>query len=299
MNVTFSLTDVRRSSDQSDYTGQLQADTTVRVTDRDNDEAAGGGDDPATVTDFPFPATVPCAATPATTVGATCELNTTLDAVMPGAIKEQDRSIWQLGAVQVFDGGADGLRRRRRRTRCSPARASSSRRTSPSRADCDYPVMPEGHRDSFRAGVRAGIPLAAAAVLVGISFGVVAEPVMGHVAPIVMSAIVFAGAAQFAATAVLADGGSAAAAIVAGILLNLRFIPMGIAIAPSVRGGRLWRALMGRVAPPRCGQAMVDASWAMANRGGGATTSPTCSARRWSSTRPGWRAPRSACSRAT
>jgi 4-azaleucine resistance transporter AzlC len=117
------------------------------------------------------------------------------------------------------------------------------------------------NRASFRAGVRVGIPLAAASLLVGISFGVLAEPVMGDVAPIVMSAIVFAGSAQFAATAVLADGGGAAAAILAGILLNARFLPMGIAIAPSARGGVPWRALTG--------QAIIDASWALANRGGG------------------------------
>jgi len=110
-------------------------------------------------------------------------------------------------------------------------------------------------------GARAGLPLGAAGLLLGVSFGVVAEPTMGHAAPVVMSAIVFAGAAQFAATAVLADGGSAAAAIVAGILLNLRFIPMGISIAPSL-GGRLPR----RAA---VGQGLVDASWAIANRGGG------------------------------
>jgi 4-azaleucine resistance transporter AzlC len=118
-----------------------------------------------------------------------------------------------------------------------------------------------GHRESFRAGVRVGIPLAAASLLVGISFGLLAEPVMGTVAPIVMSAIVFAGSAQFAATAVLADGGGAAAAILAGTLLNGRFLPMGIALAPSAGGRRLWRALVG--------QAIIDASWALANRGGG------------------------------
>ena len=110
-------------------------------------------------------------------------------------------------------------------------------------------------------GFRAGLPLAAAGFLLGVSFGVVAEPVMGHVAPVVMSAVVFAGAAQFAATAVLADGGSVAAAVIAGILLNLRFIPMGIAIAPSLRGGTAERAAVG--------QGLVDASWAMASRGGG------------------------------
>lgn len=120
-----------------------------------------------------------------------------------------------------------------------------------------------GHEliDRIAPGVRAGLPLGAAGLLLGISFGVVAEPVMGHVAPVVMSALVFAGAAQFAATAVLADGGSAAAAIVAGILLNLRFIPMGISIAPSLSGRLATRAAVG--------QGLVDASWAIANRGGG------------------------------
>ena len=107
-----------------------------------------------------------------------------------------------------------------------------------------------------REGIRAGLPFAVAAVLLGISFGILAHPVMGATAAIVMSVIVFAGASQFAATAVLAAGGSAAAAIVAGILLNARFLPMGIAIAPSLPGGPLRRAAEG--------QTVVDASLAIA-----------------------------------
>ena len=113
----------------------------------------------------------------------------------------------------------------------------------------------------MQAGLRAGLPYGAASLLLGLSFGVLARPVMGPLATIVMSVVVFAGSAQFAALAVLSAGGGAAAAIVAGMLLNLRFIPMGIAIAPSLRAGRLGRALRG--------QALVDASWALANRGGG------------------------------
>jgi predicted branched-subunit amino acid permease len=124
-----------------------------------------------------------------------------------------------------------------------------------------YERARDDSRERFEAGVRAGIAYAVAAAMVGISFGVVARPVMGTIAPIVMSAIVFAGSAQFAAVAVLAAGGGAAAAIAAGILLNARYFPMGVALAPSLGGGPLRRAGIG--------QAMIDASWAMASRGGG------------------------------
>jgi predicted branched-subunit amino acid permease len=43
--------------------------------------------------------------------------------------------------------------------------------------------------------------------------------------------------------------------------MNSRFLPMGIALAPSLPGRAAKRAVQG--------QAVVDASWAMANRGDG------------------------------
>jgi 4-azaleucine resistance transporter AzlC len=113
----------------------------------------------------------------------------------------------------------------------------------------------------FREGLRVGIPYAVAGVLLAISFGVLAEPVMGPVAPIVMSAAMFAGSAQFAATAVLASGGDATAAVAAGILLNARYIPMGIALAASLPGGLVRRSVYA--------QAMIDFSWAASSRGEG------------------------------
>src|SRR5664279_2516929 len=88
-------------------------------------------------------------------------------------------------------------------------------------------------RDGLRTGARDGLPFALAGLLVSVSFGVLAKPVLGVPATLVMSAFVFAGSAQFAALAVLASGGGAVTAILAGVLLNLRFVPMGIAIAPS------------------------------------------------------------------
>jgi predicted branched-subunit amino acid permease len=113
----------------------------------------------------------------------------------------------------------------------------------------------------YRHGLRAGIGFGAAAFVVGVSFGVVAEPLMGGVAAVAMSALVFAGSAQFGATAVLASGGDPATAIATGAMLNARFLPMGVAAAASLRGGPLRRALEG--------QAVVDASWALAARGEG------------------------------
>lgn len=113
----------------------------------------------------------------------------------------------------------------------------------------------------IRPGVRAGLPFLLPTLALGISFGVLAQPVMGSVAPIVMSVVVFAGGAQFAALSVLEAGGAAGAAISAGLLMNARFLPMGFAIAPSLRGRPLARAAQG--------QALVDASFAIASRGDG------------------------------
>jgi acyl-homoserine lactone acylase PvdQ len=104
--VNASLTDVRNQSSLTDYTGQLQASTVVRITDSDN---GGGGSDPATVSDVPLTATMSCAATAGTTTGGDCSLATSLDALVPGTVTENKRAVWQLGQVTVSDGGSDGL----------------------------------------------------------------------------------------------------------------------------------------------------------------------------------------------
>jgi hypothetical protein len=105
VRVAVSLTDVRKRSDLSDYTGELQLKPLVRITDRNNGPSQS---EPATTEDSPFPVTVPCAAT-AGTVGATCAVTTTFDAVVPGAVPEGKRAIWALDALELTDGGADGL----------------------------------------------------------------------------------------------------------------------------------------------------------------------------------------------
>jgi uncharacterized protein len=106
VRITVSLTDVRRQAGLEDYTGELEVDSSLRITDRQNGAA---GDEPATVSDLAFPVTVPCAGTADTTVGATCAVTTTADSVLPGTVNEGKRAVWQLGQLEVFDGGADGL----------------------------------------------------------------------------------------------------------------------------------------------------------------------------------------------
>lgn len=117
-------------------------------------------------------------------------------------------------------------------------------------------------RERRRAGIRRGIPFGIAVFAISISFGVLARPLMGAVAPIVMSILVFSGSAQFGALAVLAAGGSTGAAIVAAVLLNARYLAMGLALAPSLRGRASSRAAFALTT--------VDASWAAASIGGGA-----------------------------
>src|SRR5215217_1669866 len=122
----------------------------------------------------------------------------------------------------------------------------------------------EGERGSgiYLSGARAALPFALATFVLGISFGVLARSLgWGTLGPIVFSVIAFSGSAQFAVASVLGSGGGALPAIAAAALLNARFGPMGVAVAPYLKGGPLRRAVEG--------QAVVDASWALANRGEG------------------------------
>jgi len=100
---TVSITDVRNRGNLGDYTGSLRETSSVRLTDRGN----GPGDDQGTVEDFDFGANVPCAATADPSVGSTCSLSTTFDALMPGAVVAGDRAIWKLGQVRLLDAFGD------------------------------------------------------------------------------------------------------------------------------------------------------------------------------------------------
>ncbi|MGH3737846.1 MAG: AzlC family ABC transporter permease, partial [Micromonosporaceae bacterium] len=87
--------------------------------------------------------------------------------------------------------------------------------------------------------LRDGAALAAAAGVVGASFGAiaVASGVPWWLAS-AMSVLVFAGAAQFTAVAIVAAGGGVPAAVLGGLLLNARHLPLGVAIGDVLTPGR-------------------------------------------------------------
>ena len=117
-------------------------------------------------------------------------------------------------------------------------------------------------RAALRAGAVAALPFTFAAFALGVSFGAVAvDGGFPIAAAIVMSVICNAGSAQFAALTIITGGGSIGAAVTAGTLMNGRFLPMGLALGPSLPGRALWRAVQG--------QATVDASWVLAAQEGG------------------------------
>ena len=116
--------------------------------------------------------------------------------------------------------------------------------------------------EGYIAGVRAGVPFALVVGVVAFSFGVLARSLgWGVIAPIVFSIVTYSAAAQFAVAMVLGAGGGALTAIAAAVLLNARFLPIGVSVAPFLNGGPLRRALEG--------QTIITTSWALAIRAGG------------------------------
>jgi len=117
-------------------------------------------------------------------------------------------------------------------------------------------------RRTYLDGVRAAAPIGVAALAFGVSFGVLARSAgMGRVAPMVMSVTTFAGSAQFAVVSILGAGGGLATAIVAAVLLNLRYGPIGLSAATTFEGP-WWRRVL-------AAQLIVDESWAISQRDDG------------------------------
>jgi hypothetical protein len=111
ISIQVNSTDVRSGStsgpDYAPNTGgpDVTYNARFRVTDSNNGALST---DPGTTTDFDFPVPVNCT----TTVGAegsACAVNTTANAVNPGAVKEGKDMVVQIFRARLSDAGPDGI----------------------------------------------------------------------------------------------------------------------------------------------------------------------------------------------
>lgn len=80
--------------------------------------------------------------------------------------------------------------------------------------------------------------------LVGASFGAIAVSAgLPLWSPMLLSVVVFAGAAQFMFVGLIAAGSNPVAAVAASLLINVRHVPFGFTVGDLV--GRGWRRLVG------------------------------------------------------
>jgi hypothetical protein len=92
-------------ADGPDYSGQLQVNSTIRISDEFNGPHLN---EPATVVDIPLPFRSACTNSASTSIGGTCNVATSANAVVPGMVQRGTRATWGMDQIQVFDGGADG-----------------------------------------------------------------------------------------------------------------------------------------------------------------------------------------------
>lgn len=91
--------------------------------------------------------------------------------------------------------------------------------------------------------LRDALAIAASAAVSGASFGAITVASGSPWwMPVLMSVVIFAGGSQFMAIGIVAAGGSPAAAVLAGLVLNIRHLPFGLAI-----GDLLGRSLPGKL----------------------------------------------------
>jgi hypothetical protein len=103
--VRVRATDVKRASDGLDYTGDVMLRWNSRITD----SAHGASTiDPATTINRNFSLLVPCTATSNPDAGSICQLDSTLDSLVPGLLVESRRTIMGMSIIRILDTGDDG-----------------------------------------------------------------------------------------------------------------------------------------------------------------------------------------------
>jgi hypothetical protein len=123
VNIDSNITDVRclpptspsvctpaNSAAGPDYVGKVQIQIGMRITDHNNSPSP-----PATVIDIIFPVDVNCVSTTSVSVGSTCGIVTSMNALVPGSAPGTKRTVYQIpqrtaqGGITVWDGGMNGV----------------------------------------------------------------------------------------------------------------------------------------------------------------------------------------------
>jgi hypothetical protein len=105
VGLTVAVNDVRNHPALTDYAGRLMVSVNLRITDNQN---APEQPEPGTLQNFTFRFAAQCVASADTAIGSDCNLSTTADALIPGAVTEVKRTIWEMGQVIVNDAGPNG-----------------------------------------------------------------------------------------------------------------------------------------------------------------------------------------------
>jgi 4-azaleucine resistance transporter AzlC len=124
--------------------------------------------------------------------------------------------------------------------------------------DHPNPLSFDRSRD-VRDGLRDIAPVAIAALPIGLLFGAIAVAKgLSPLEVVLMSALVYAGGAQFAAIETWVQPAPIAVLAFATLLINLRHVLMGASLGPKMRATRLQKLLGFYV--------LTDEAWALAER---------------------------------
>jgi hypothetical protein len=99
------VTDVRTNPAGLDYAGRVLVRHELQITDQLNSDEAP---EPGTTQPFMLEYPVDCVTTASTTIGGQCDLNTTINALLPNAVIESRRTIWAVGDIEIRDAGPNG-----------------------------------------------------------------------------------------------------------------------------------------------------------------------------------------------
>lgn len=109
--LTVVATDVRNRQTGGDYDPAAGTDVTLNARFRLTDNLNGAGQsDPATTSDFDFAIPVGCIATEDAGAGSSCQLSSSMDVVMPGAIREGKATVMAAWKLWLYDSGTNGSR---------------------------------------------------------------------------------------------------------------------------------------------------------------------------------------------